>query len=265
MPNRILREGILTSESVCSLGWAEEVFYRRLASIVDDYGRHDANPKLLRSRCYPLQTDDVQVTDIDRWMRTCQKAGLIRIYHADGKCYLEVCKFGQQQRSTSKCPPPPASDNKCYQPIANEHLDVFGVGVEDGVVFEDEVVVGDDKTPRKRSSRPAGSSGPPAYGDLLSDVDPQVVDDWVKLRKAKKATVTRTAVEELILEAGKAGYTPESALKECCARGWAGFKASWIARDSPGLSAGLNKQEALEASNLAAAERFSKGVANGVF
>ena len=36
MPNRILREGILTSERVNALSWEAEVFYRRLMSAVDE-------------------------------------------------------------------------------------------------------------------------------------------------------------------------------------------------------------------------------------
>ena len=48
MPNRILREGILTSERIERLDWAEEVFYRRVMSVVDDYGRYYARPALLR-------------------------------------------------------------------------------------------------------------------------------------------------------------------------------------------------------------------------
>lgn len=51
MPNRILREGILTSPNVARLGWAEEVFYRRLMSVVDDFGRYYARPALL-SACH---------------------------------------------------------------------------------------------------------------------------------------------------------------------------------------------------------------------
>ncbi len=39
MPNRIIREGILTSEAVNSLSWEAEVFFRRLLSVVDDFGR----------------------------------------------------------------------------------------------------------------------------------------------------------------------------------------------------------------------------------
>lgn len=133
MPNRIIRADILTSEAVCALDWASEVFYRRLLSVVDDYGRHEAGIQLLRSKCYPLQTDDVRVADITRWMAACQKAGLIALYEVAGKRYLEVAKFGQQRRTDSKFPPPPAIDINCQQTPSDAHL---GVSVS-GDVSED--------------------------------------------------------------------------------------------------------------------------------
>lgn len=130
MPNRIVREAILSSERIASLGWPEEVFYRRLMSIVDDYGRTEANAQLLRARCYPLQTDQVRAADIARWMAACQKAGVILCYEVGGKQYVEVLNFGQQQRSASKCPPPPADASNCEQTQEGAHL---GVSVFGGV------------------------------------------------------------------------------------------------------------------------------------
>lgn len=127
---------------MCALSWPEEVFYRRLMSIVDDYGRVEALPQLLRARCYPLQTDLVRVADITRWMAACLNAGLIVHYEVAGKQYLQIEKFGQQQRSASKCPGPLANDFNCNQPLANAHL----VVVVDGDVDEGE------KPARKRAS-----------------------------------------------------------------------------------------------------------------
>lgn len=139
MPNRILRDGILSSESVCSLGWAEEVFYRRLHSVADDHGRFHALPKLLRSACYPLQIDQVKDADISAWLSACVRSGLLAIYSAaDGKQYVQIVKFGQQVRAKSKFPDPlPASDSTCDQLLANAHLDVGVCG--------DVCVDGDDK------------------------------------------------------------------------------------------------------------------------
>jgi hypothetical protein len=204
MPNRIVRDAILTSERMAKLGWPDEVFYRRLMSVVDDYGRTESNPQLLRAKCYPLQTDSVRVTDISRWMAACQKAGLILEYAANGKQYLEILDFGQQLRSASKCPSPRAIDSKCLQPLANEHLDVsVSVSVSD-----------------------TGAS--PDGDDLFDGVSPQIAKDFKAIRKLKKAAITKTAVDGIKREAAKAGLTFESALAMCCERGWSGFKAEWV-------------------------------------
>lgn len=204
MPNRIVREAMLSSERVSSLGWPEEVFYRRLMSIVDDHGRAEANQQLLRAKCYPLQTDSVRVADIARWMAACQKSGLILVYGANGKQYLEIYNFGQQIRSASKCPDPPADASACDQLLADAHL---GVSVSVSV---------------------SDKGAPPDGDDLFAGIGPQIVKDFKAIRKAKKAPITKTALDGIRREAGKAGLTLESALAMCCERGWGGFKAVWV-------------------------------------
>ena len=65
-------------------------------------------------------------------------------------------------------------------------------------------------------------------------VSQSVWDDFKTLRKAKKAPITQRAIDGLIAEAGKAGWSLEQALTECCVRGWQAFKAEWVA-DKPKL------------------------------
>lgn len=127
MPSRILRDGILTSPRIAKLGWAEEVFYRRLMSVVDDFGRYYADPGMLRAACYPRQLGKVTDPDIGKWTRTLAEAGLVRVYPAqDGERYVELLDFRQQVRAkVSKFPEPLSTcvaDAK--QPLANAHLDV---------------------------------------------------------------------------------------------------------------------------------------------
>ena len=55
----------------------------------------------------------------------------------------------------------------------------------------------------------------------------------MQIRKAKKAPVTEAAIKGIEREARKAGWSLEKALIECCARGWAGFKAEWVNKDQP--------------------------------
>ena len=59
-------------------------------------------------------------------------------------------------------------------------------------------------------------------------VDQQVWNDWLALRKAKRAPVTDTVLKEAHSEAAKAGLTLESFLRVWCARGSQGLQADWL-------------------------------------
>jgi uncharacterized protein YdaU (DUF1376 family) len=52
--------------------------------------------------------------------------------------------------------------------------------------------------------------------------------DFLALRKSHKAPLTETALKGVQREADKAGWDLERALRECCLRGWRGFKAEWV-------------------------------------
>lgn len=80
MPRRTLRDTINTSPHVDKLDFASEVLYRRLMSEVDDYGRMEALPVIIRSKCFPLRVDRIRETDLVRSLAACQDADLIRIY-----------------------------------------------------------------------------------------------------------------------------------------------------------------------------------------
>jgi hypothetical protein len=59
-------------------------------------------------------------------------------------------------------------------------------------------------------------------------VSDRVWSDFVAHRKAKRASVTATAIESIEREAKLAGWTLEQALVEVVSRGWQGFKADWV-------------------------------------
>lgn len=189
MPTRLIRAEILDSERVARLDWAAEVFYRRLMSLVDDYGRYEANQKTLRAKCYPQQVDDVRVADIARWLAACQTAGLILLYEVDGKEYLEILRFGQQIRSKSKCPAPPEVDSKCLQVPASVHL---GVSVSESVSGGVSVVV-EEKGSRKRKP------GYDAAGYTIPDwLDKDVWTRWCTDRKARSKPITEEGARQQV-------------------------------------------------------------------
>lgn len=224
MPTRILRDGILSSERIALLSWPEEVFYRRLMSVVDDHGRYYAQAKLLRSACYPLQIDKVSDPDIGKWLSACETAGLVRVYAtSDAKRYLEMLDFGQRVQSKSKFPDPPMETAETCDPpqFTGIHGEPPCNTVNNRLVG---VVVGD--VVEGGISTAATRRAPPPV-DLLADVDPQVAKDFLAIRKAKRAPLTQTALDGIVKEAAKAGITLTDALRVCCEKGWQSFKAEW--------------------------------------
>jgi hypothetical protein len=108
VPSRLLREGILDSTAVNELSFPAEVFYRRLMSVVDDFGRFDGRPAVLRGRLYSLKLDTVREAEISRWIAECEKAGLIVLYTVGGKPYILFDKLGSPRAKESKYPAPPS-------------------------------------------------------------------------------------------------------------------------------------------------------------
>ncbi|MFC3107371.1 hypothetical protein ACFOFO_05265 [Undibacterium arcticum] len=68
----------------------------------------------------------------------------------------------------------------------------------------------------------------PPDGDLFIGIDPQIVTDFKAMRTKQRAAVTKTAIDGIQREAGKAGLSLADALTICCERGWRGFKAEWV-------------------------------------
>ena len=168
MPNRILRDGILRSPQVAKLGWAEEVFYRRLHSVVDDFGTYYADPGLLRADCYPRHLGKVSDSDIEKWLRACVDAALVRVYPAlDGERYLQVLKFRQQVRATKSKFPQPIDEcvaDAQQVPSTGESLAHLDVSVS--------VVVSEDKQPTVAPTRPVAE--PPPLHLVLEVTKPEL-------------------------------------------------------------------------------------------
>jgi hypothetical protein len=58
-------------------------------------------------------------------------------------------------------------------------------------------------------------------------IDGQLAKDFLKVRKAKNAPITETAVKGILREAKIAGITPIQAVQICIDRNWQGFNAGW--------------------------------------
>lgn len=96
-----------------------------------------------------------------------------------------------------------------------------------------------DTVPITQDTKPKTQKNTVVPPDGVTDI---VWQDWLTLRKAKKAAVTQTALNGIIKEAGKAGITLQAALETCCARGWTGFKAEWLKDKDAGQKSFAEKE-----------------------
>ncbi|MBP1165088.1 hypothetical protein JOE44_001972 [Chryseobacterium sp. PvR013] len=102
MPQRILRDWT-DSEPVDNLSFQAEVLLTRLIMKADDFGSYHANPKLLNAFCFPLK--NIRETDITRWLQELASSGLIVLYDAENKPFLNILNFNQRLRSMKRCFP----------------------------------------------------------------------------------------------------------------------------------------------------------------
>jgi hypothetical protein len=79
------------------------------------------------------------------------------------------------------------------------------------------------------------------------DVELEVWEDWITLRRAHRAPVTGTALKSLRKQGAILGLGLEEVMLECIDRNWRGFKACWLMdqqqRDE------LKRREAIRASS----------------
>lgn len=128
MPNRIIKESIRKSESIDNLTWFEEVFFYRLITTCDDYGRYDARLKILKAELFPLK-DGVTLKQISDALNKLSTVGMVQVYEYDQKPYLQLTAWGRHQQIRNKKSKFPAPDEKindlksidinCNQSLAN--------------------------------------------------------------------------------------------------------------------------------------------------
>lgn len=96
MPNRIINEGILTSDSLSQLSWFENCVFFRLLVLVDDYGCYDARPAVIRGQAFSLNSvTDKQIQDALSHLAT---VGIVDLYTVGGKPYLQLKTWAKYQR-----------------------------------------------------------------------------------------------------------------------------------------------------------------------
>jgi len=152
-------------------------------------------------------------------LRELSCIGYIEVFSgSDGKTYGKVANFEKHQVINKKTP---SKIKDLCELLQDSHTTtvVLPTGKEgNGKEVEKE---------RKKVS---------AVAPRPEDVNQQVWDDWVALRKRKGTTISETAIEGAREEAAKIGWTLQQFLVEWCTRGSQGLKAEWIKPDQQSMS-----------------------------
>lgn len=107
MPTRYLKQGICDSDRIDKCSPMAECLYYRLLVNVDDFGRLDARPAVVKAKCFPLK-ENLLHTDVYNLLQELYNCMLIQIYSHDDKKTLQITKWDNKPRATaSKYPEPP--------------------------------------------------------------------------------------------------------------------------------------------------------------
>ena len=87
-----------------------------------------------------------------------------------------------------------------------------------------------DAIPEREAEAKKETKKKSATGVACPDsVDQQVWNDWMTVRKDKKAkTLTETGWKKFVNQAEKAGWSIEQAISHCCLKNWISFEADWV-------------------------------------
>lgn len=218
MPTRYLKPGVRDSEAIEALSSHAEILYYRLVVTVDDFGRYDARPAMVKAACFPIR-DAMTSSKVDLLLKELSENDLIIVYEVDGKPYLQMCKWDNVPRAKeSKYP---ANTHDCTHVYADECK----------TIADAPLTVTETETVTKTVDTPDG-------------VTESVWQDFVKHRKAKKAQVTQTVVDGIRREAQKAGWSLDAALTEVIVRNWQSFKAEWVADKNLSQTGQMNQRVA---------------------
>lgn len=122
--------------------------------------------------------------------------------------YYEAFAYWHKEQSTKTTPVESVENNSTKSTV--------NVNVNDNVTVNDILLEKETKDFNFKNSL------------LDYGFEKQLVDDWLKVRKTKKATNTETSYKAFIKEIEKCVGNPNEILSLCIEKDWKGFKSSWI-------------------------------------
>lgn len=101
MPNRLIKESIHTSEKLNQLTDFQFRVWVNLLTYVDDYGRGDARPAVIKGTCFPLR-DRITAKSITKALQELEEMDIVTISSADEHPILIINRWTEMYPETGR-------------------------------------------------------------------------------------------------------------------------------------------------------------------
>ena len=225
MPSRVIRGCFNTSESMAEVSLFAELLFAKLILAVDDYGRTDARPRVLRGLLFSMR-DDVKTTDISLWLDElcCGETAPIIKYTVDDKPYIQLLNW-EKHRSNAKrglksrwpaptydIPTDPHGSPRIPEDAPGSPPEVAGLRGDEGtggrgeLKYICETPLTDSGAPAKRKSKPKKPPELPFPDGTEKEIFTRLYP-WCERKKLNLEIDLKATIESISLHAGANGTT----------------------------------------------------------
>jgi len=124
MPNRILRDWT-DSLKFDGLSPEAERLFIRLIMKADDFGRYHADPRLVKSGCFPL-AESLRANTVSAWLTELSDRALVFCYTVQDREFLAIYNFSQRLKQSRAKFPPPDGKSADFLPLSDDFREVPG-------------------------------------------------------------------------------------------------------------------------------------------
>ena len=268
---RNIKPAFFQNEELAELSPLCRLAFIGMWTIADFKGCIELRPKRLKIQLLPY--DNCNFEEI---VSALEKSRFISTYSVQGQTYLKIINFEKHQtphknekEAGSGIPDLPAQcfsnenllkENKDLAEFGNKtekigtntelirtaHAESLNLNPESLNLNPESLNLNPESLKPKKEKKSPTSIEVDFY-----DVPKELIADFERIRKAKRAPITQTAIDKIKKEAEEIKLTLSDALTFCCMRGWAGFNKDWILKDKDNHRPSPTKNS-FDNSNLAA-------------
>jgi hypothetical protein len=204
MPTRYLKPGIRDSETIDSLSPLAETLFYRLLVTVDDFGRYDGRPAMIKAACFPIK--DINPTKCAALLDELHSSGLVYVYTVDGKPFVQMRKWDNIPRAKESKYPEHSDDCTHLHTSAN--------------IPRTDVPLTETETKTQTEKKPAQDCAP-----LPDGLDVNAWQKWTDFRKAIKKPMKEPSIPAAMQALAKHGLNQMAVVDQSIANGWQGLFA----------------------------------------